>query len=183
MRYLTIIATLLFCIQINTTGQSRIVKDFMPACDSLAERLSERSGVDGKLKLKAVMKRGKALDFYFTETLSDFPLYNGDVKWLRQNLKGLFPENYSGYSLGVIYTRQTNVEKLQMPRLGSSGKPVKNDYRISGQGKQTPIVTSLGTIQFTKGMANRHIALWQSHGRYYDQTADKWQWQSRNCIR
>lgn len=181
MRYLTIIAMFLFCIQINTTGQSRIVKDFMPACDSLAERLSERSGVDGKLKLKAVMKRGKALDFYFTETLSDFPLYNGDVKWLRQNLKGLFPENYSGYSLGVIYTRQTNVEKLQMPRLGSSGKPVKNDYRISVQGKQAPIVTSLGTIQFTKGMANRHIALWQSHGRYYDQTADKWQWQ-RPCM-
>lgn len=29
----------------------------------------------------------------------------------------------------------------------------------------------------TKGLAGRHIALWASHGRYYDKGKDSWQWQ------
>ncbi|MDR2683344.1 MAG: xanthan lyase [Dysgonamonadaceae bacterium] len=29
----------------------------------------------------------------------------------------------------------------------------------------------------TKGLQNRHIALWQSHGWYYEQTLDRWEWQ------
>ena len=29
----------------------------------------------------------------------------------------------------------------------------------------------------TKGLSYRHIALWQSHGWYYDQAKDRWEWQ------
>lgn len=29
----------------------------------------------------------------------------------------------------------------------------------------------------TKGLAGRHIALWASHGKYYDASKDRWEWQ------
>ncbi len=32
-------------------------------------------------------------------------------------------------------------------------------------------------MEITGGLQNRHISLWQSHGRYYDQTKGVWKWQ------
>ena len=29
----------------------------------------------------------------------------------------------------------------------------------------------------SQGLAGRHIALWQSHGRYFDQPQNRWKWQ------
>lgn len=72
-RALIILSVLtLFCAK--ASAQSAIVRDFRPSCDSLCVLLNERSGIDGKLRLKAIMKRGKTLDFYFTESLGDHPL-------------------------------------------------------------------------------------------------------------
>ena len=108
MRYITTIIVILLSAHVQLNGQSRIVEDFTAACDSLAVIYSDHCGVKGTLKLKSVMKRKKNLDFYFTETQSDFPFYNGDLKWFRTQLKSLFPEQYSNYYLGEIYTRNVN---------------------------------------------------------------------------
>ena len=41
-----------------------------------------------------------------------------------------------------------------------------------------PLKTKLSNpFTVTKGLQNRHIALWQSHGWYYDQAKDRWEWQ------
>ena len=39
------------------------------------------------------MKRGKTLDFYFTESLGDHPLREGDAQWFRKTLKQLSRAN------------------------------------------------------------------------------------------
>lgn len=181
MKHIAAVLFIALSIQFHASGQSRIVQDFTPICDSLAVLYSEHSGVKGDLTLKAVMKRGRNLDFYFTESLSDFPFYDGDLKWLRRNLRILFPEEYSEYSLGEIYTRKVNAERLELPRLTYDGVPIKNPHRICAPVKSRTIVTPLKGHQPSKGLAGRHIALWQSHGRYFDQSADDWQWQ-RPCL-
>ena len=53
----------------EASAQSKIVKDFKEACDSLNTLMSERTDVQGCIVLKAVMKRRATLDFYFTESL------------------------------------------------------------------------------------------------------------------
>ena len=41
-----------------------------------------------------------------------------------------------------------------------------------------PLKTNLSKpFAVTKGLTNRHIALWQSHGWYYDTKKDRWEWQ------
>ena len=102
MKRLLIITAFLFALGISSKAQSTIVKDFKPVCDSLSVLIKERNTVNGKLSLQAVMKRGSSLDFYFTESLSDYPWYEEDTKWLRNTLKSLFPDNYSSYKLGVL---------------------------------------------------------------------------------
>lgn len=37
-------------------------------------------------------------------------------------------------------------------------------------------------FKITKGMQNRHLSLWASHGRYYDNSKGKWVWQRPNLF-
>lgn len=183
MKHILATAIIIFGIQFCLSAQSKICKeDFTPVCDSLAILISEHTGVEGKLKLDNIMRRrGGYLDFYFNEYLGDFPWYKGDIKWLRSTLKSLFPEQYMQYRLGEIFTRKVNIEKLVMPALSYDGSPADNRFKIKSATSPRTMVSPLADIQPSKGLKGRHIALWQSHGRYYDQKADRWQWQ-RPCL-
>ena len=183
MKHILAIAIVLFGFGISLSAQNKINKsDFDTVCDSLAVLISEHSGVEGRLKLDNIMRRkGVYLDFYFNEYLGDFPWRKGDIKWLRNNLKNLFPQDYKQYRLGEIFSRKVNIEKLVTPTLTKDGKPVENRYKVKTTGKERGIVKALNDIQPSKGLSGRHIALWQSHGRYYEQATDKWQWQ-RPCL-
>ena len=170
-----------FLISFSTYAQSGIVTDFTPVCDSLAVLTAERTGVEGKLAIKSIMRRGSALDFYFTESLGDFPWKEGDPRWFRQTLSSLIPEKYSKYKVGEIYSRGVSLNNLVTSRLSSDGKPRSTRHRIRQSHDEPNIVTPIGSLRFKKGLDRRHIALWQSHGRYYAHSLDRWTWQ-RPCL-
>ena len=177
--YIYILAYLLSAA--STYAQSEIVTDFKPACDSLAVLLQERTSVHGTLELKTVMRRGSSLDFYFTESLGDFPWKSGDPRWFKKALGGLFPDKYSRYKVGEIYSRRVDLDNLVTSRVGTDGRP--SDFRHSLKKPQSSpsIVTALDAKNYSKGLDNRHIALWQSHGRYFESGAEQWIWQ-RPCL-
>ena len=177
----TVIIIALFCLCILANAQSKIVQDFTPVCDSLAQLIQERTGVEGPLKVKSIMKRGASLDFYFTESLGDFPWRKGDIKWLKNTLKGLFPEEYTRYRLGEIYSRKVSIEKLTTPHLTNDGKPNENRHKVRYPSTKNTIVTQISGLTFPKGLSGRHIALWQSHGKYFNQSEERWTWQ-RPCL-
>ena len=181
MKHITAILALIISVQISSTAQSRIVKDFKPACDSLATLMTERTGVCGNILLKTAMKRGGNLDFYFTESLGDYPWRKDDVKWLRNTLKDLFPEEYSRYRLGEIYSRKVSLDRLVMPQLTYDGRPSDSRHKVKAPSQSTLIVENLNGREFTGGLSGRHIALWQSHGRYFDNGSGLWKWQ-RPCL-
>ncbi len=49
--------------------------------------------------------------------------------------------------------------------------------RIREMPLRTPLVTRPGRPPFDYGLQDKHIALWHSHGMYYDAGLDRWQWQ------
>ena len=176
------LATLLFLLafHIAATAQSTLTLDFKEPCDSLNTLLVERTSVKGELKLKAVMKRGDKLDFYFTESLGDYPLHEGDVKWLRTTLRNLFPETYRHYSLGEIKSRKVDAKELEMSHLTFNGKSAKSRFKTH-QKHNRNIVENEGAMHFGKGLSGRTIALWQSHGIHFNDNTGRWTWQ-RPCL-
>ena len=176
MKRLLITSILALALGISARGQSAIVKDFMPVCDSLEVLIQERNSVKNELKLQAIMKRGSTLDFYFTESLGDYPWHSGDTKWFRNTLKSLFPEKYHSYKLGEIYSKRVSHDNLVTPSLAFDGNPSDTRHSTKNPDRRN-IVTPLNGMDFSKGLDGRHIALWQSHGYYYDQGAKRWQWQ------
>ena len=164
------------------SAQNRIVEDFTPVCDSIAISLSERTGVKGELQLGNIMRRSGNLDFYFTVSLSDFPWRKDDYDWFRDTLKALFPADYAGYRLGEIYSRNVKATRLIFDDPGNDGNPSRTRHRSRDtRGQINPLVTGMDRRSYREGLSGRHIAVWPSHGRYYDMNTAKWRWQ-RPCL-
>ena len=176
MKRTIIISSLVLSLCFNASGQSNIKEDFKPVCDSLEVLIQERNTIKNELQIQSIMKRGSNLDFYFTESLGDYPWHAGDDRWFRKTLSSLFPSGYEKYRLGEIFSNRVRFDNLITPVLDYDGNPDASRHRIKNPDRRN-IVTPLDRMEFDRGMDGRHIALWQSHGYYYDVAADRWQWQ------
>ena len=182
MRVLAVLAVLWLCFMQPVSAKGKIKDDFEPVCKALDTLIYERTSVMGELRLRAVMKRGNILDFYFTNSLSDLPWTAEDYGWFCRELKERFPEKYRKYSLGRISSRGETLADLVTGELDCSGCPNTNTYRIKGHRTAgRPIVERLGEMNWSEGLDGRHIAVWQSHGLYYEQSRGRWEWQ-RPCL-
>lgn len=185
MRKIILLTALVFFALVpKLSGQVKLVKDFTPACDSLSLIMQQRTSVTSELRLKNVIIREKAIDFYFTESLSDLPLKKQDEEFLRKELKKHLPEKYKSHNIENIYSNNIPLEKLLSPDLHNNGKPHNSKYRVKDPKKSfSPLVQAIGKPAYYKGMSGRHIALWQSHGWYYETKMKRWQWQRAKCFR
>ena len=152
-------------------AQKPMPKDFKPAVDSIQVLLQERTGVQVKFSLEKVMRLGKTLDFYFSRELGDYPWRPGDEKWFRNTFQNLSKDALKGYKAGIMMTGRVALGDLAMPELGYNGKPVDNKFRTEPR-KNIPLVR--GWDNWPLGLSGRHIALWQSHGLYYNSKAGRW---------
>lgn len=177
MKIRNLLALFILISSLPAYGKSQILLDFEPVCDSLSVLLHERCGVENKLILKNVMKRGKSLDFYFTESLGDYPLRQSDISWFRKTLTKMLPAAYRGYKVDRIFSRRIDFDRLASPSLGYSGQPSLSKQRVKDAPRSNPLVRELGGQYFDKGLSGRHIALWHSHGRYYNLGEERWKWQ------
>lgn len=178
-KFIITIFTLIICT--TSFGQSAIIKDFQPVCDSLDVLLKENRDVKGQLRMKNIMKRGKVLDFYFTESLGDYPWRKGEPQWFRKELKKRFPEKYRKYDLGAVYSKNIALDRLVTAELGFDGQPTALKEAVKQPSGRKPLVTEIGRETYPEGLSGKNIAVWQSHGRYFDESVERWIWQ-RPCL-
>ena len=159
-------------------------RDFQPVCDSLKTLLLERTGVMQKdLRMTRVRVRGgSTLDLYFSSELSYYPWHRGDVEWFRDRLRSLWDDVAEGYKPGRIFTNRYELQQLVLPREGNDGSPAGYSHSIPDPRKENGyLVSRAGARRYPLGLDGRHLAVWQSHGRYYDEATDSWLWQ-RACL-
>ena len=153
------------------------VKDFRPALDSMQVLMKKRTTVSVALSAKKITARGSTLDFHFTNTLGDYPWRSADVRWFKSRLKSNLPNNWKDYSVGDIYVGTNKLESYVMPSVDGSGKPVSHMFRAKDRKGQSRFIRQVGSEEYGKGLSGRTIALWQSHGRYYEGKMQRWEWQ------
>ena len=173
-----ILIPILFILSAMTAAAQNPTKDFMPASDSLRARLLRRTTVKTGLKIESVMKRGASLDFQFSQELSDYPWTQSGLDWFKDQIYDLMPPEYSDCTIGGIYCKKDPIEDLVTPARGNRGRTSSYVYRYADRREKVrPLVTRIGEKDYPKGLGKRHIAVWQSHGRYYDEGWGGWTWQ------
>lgn len=97
------------------------------------------------------------------------------VNDIYKRIRKTLPKPYRKYSITIV-TNGMPIEDLVPHRL-TRKRGVANlwgDIEYEGE----PWVSNASSPYTpTHGLHNRHIALWASHGRYYDQKEGKWRWQ------
>ena len=155
-------------------------RDFRTLCDTLAARLERRTSVHHRLSVTRITQSGSALDLTFNADLSYYPWHSADVQWFVGELKKEW--KFEGFTPGRIRTNNYLLEDLATPVLGADGKPSPFAHSVDDPRQSRPrFIQEVGARSFPKGMTDRYIVLWQSHGRYYDEAQDIWTWQ-RACL-
>ena len=168
--------TFLFaCLAFTSNAQQ--VKDFKPALDSMQTLLKERMTVSAVVKANKIVSRGNALDFHLTSNFGDFPWRNSDVRWFKNKLKSLLPNGYKGNTIGDIYIGKNKHESYIMTTIDGSGNPASAMFRTRDHKGQSKFISQDAGQDFPMGMSGRIVALWQSHGRYYEEKTQRWEWQ------
>ncbi|MBR5956537.1 MAG: xanthan lyase [Bacteroidales bacterium] len=150
---------------------------FKETLDSLEVLIHERTTVLADLKVRTITRNGNSLDFQFSETLGDIPWRKGDIQWFRARLKELLPDEFKDCSIGEIKCKTLDFSDLPTPPLHNNGHVHQSKYKTAYDPKGPVIVRKADGMNYPKGMSGRHIAIWQSHGRYYNDKTDQWKWQ------
>ena len=170
--------SLILILSCMASAAQNPTRDFRPVDDSLRVRLQRQTTVNTKLSIESVMKRGSSVDIHFSQEISDYPWTEAGIGWLKDQIYDLMPSQYSDCTVGGLFCRKDPLEDLIMPERGNSGRPAEFRHRSADRRERTaPLVTREGEKYYAKGLSGRHIAVWPSHGRYYDEGWGGWTWQ------
>jgi hypothetical protein len=99
---------------------------------------------------------------------SYIPFTQQRVEVVYDSIRNILPSSYASYKVELVTDNQP-IENLV------TGQSRKYTFRNK---VDKPLVTALSKpFKAEKGLRNKHIALWQSHGFYFEQKLNRWEWQ------
>lgn len=129
-----------------------------------------------KLDSFRINHQKKKLFIYADEKFSYQPFRPETVDAIYRHLKQILPGPVNYYGLTVVTSGQT-IENL-IPNLYRKGKKDKSRLYSGLEYKGEPWVTRTSRpYDVSRGLEGKHIALWQSHGKYFINKTGEWGWQ------
>ena len=155
------------------------VKEFKTECDSLQARLQRRTSVKASVSATKVERQGNTLSFHFNQSLGDFPWRTEDAEWFISQLKELLPSAYKSCKVGKVFvgTGKALLDDYVVDGFSGNGKPGSSRFRTRDHRPEHGFIERVGAGRYEKGLSGRNIAMWQSHGRYYEEKFSRWEWQ------
>lgn len=122
-----------------------------------------------RVKVDSVKIKGKTISLYTGVNLSYVSLQKSEVDDIYSKIKDILPEKYEKYKVEVI----SDTRKIEDLVLFARSKKDLFANKLT-----KPLITNLSRpYELKKGLQNHHLALWQSHGWYYEQKLSRWEWQ------
>ena len=160
-------------------------KELVPMADSISRYLHEKTTVRSYVSVERanILKDG-TLRLTLGRSLVDHPLRDKEIKDLYAIVRETLPRKYAQYKNKIsLYADKKPIEYYRSRYYVTKRdeKAVKDHYRYAGSKHEkmtAPLIRRTSSPNNpSKGLQNRHIALWQSHGWYYEQSLKRWEWQ------
>ena len=118
----------------------------------------------------------RTIQIYASESFAYQPFLPETVETIYNQMKELLPGPVNYYQI-TIYADGKPIEEL-VPNLYRSKKKDKERMALNTEYKGAPWVKNTSRPnEISRGLQDRHIALWQSHGNYYKNDKGEWGWQ------
>ena len=128
----------------------------------------------GKINIDSVDIKGRELTLFANINCSYIPFREENVASIYNGVRSLLPAELREYKLQIRTDRHAIEELIPLALRGKKDKKA----RTFSNPVDKPLVTHLSVPYApSNGLLNRHIALWQSHGWYYEPKLTRWEWQ------
>ena len=117
----------------------------------------------------------KLIQIYFSAPLSYIPIREIDVRNLEKTVSKSLGRRFRKYKL-ALYSDHHLVNEL-VPNKMRIDFPVDKNRLSDSHSDRIPVVTRVGKDKPVSGLFNNNIAIWDSHGWYYELKQDRWKWQ------
>ncbi|GHT10045.1 xanthan lyase [Bacteroidia bacterium] len=121
----------------------------------------------GKITIDSLSVQKKKIQLFAKDNLSYGRFDKGLVDSIYTRIKELFPDEWKRYSI-ELFSDGYKIEDYI---------PLNRKERFENK-VDIPLKKNLSTpFVIKKGLQDRHLALWQSHGWYYEKSLTRWEWQ------
>lgn len=182
MRKLNNLFILLFALcsllvsPLDADAQGRVSKVVQDSIARSFQRIAreEVKGCYPKIEDLRLREEGsdKVVEIRMSVEMSYFPMRRESVKRFYDEARRLLDKNYHNHTI-LIYTQGELIDDL-VPQYHSARR---DEVHFTNTSSQPLLRRESNLSQPTRGLAGRHIALWQSHGRYFDNRTGEWRWQ------
>ena len=149
-------------------------QDIRQQIGTYLDNVAKKEIAVGRVKIDSVAVNGKNLQLFANMNWADFPFREDNVAEIYQGVANILPAEFKGYKL-EIRTNNRSIEEL-VPQSLRSKKDKK--AKVFNPKETKPLVSNISAPYIpTNGLYNRHIAMWQSHGWYFEPKLDRWEWQ------
>ena len=155
---------------------NRIEKNVLKKLKTWENPLNEWKHI-GKLRIDSVRipAVNKNLNLYFSPTLSYYPIREDIAALFVQSLVKSLGSRFRKYKIEVfsngypLHQLIPNIYRSVTPVDSSRIQPVNKDKKV--------LVRNLKSTRPGKGLEGNSIALWHSHGYFFEMNLDRWEWQ------
>lgn len=178
----SIILSILFSLFFipSSYGQRVNIDNFKPLADSLQFYFQSTAYVGGKIRVDSVFAYSKDIVIYLNNSLAEYPFRDSDLDYIYNVVNQTIPNKYINHKVRVV-TNGSAIEELVPPIYSSNWAPTstktKNSRRNNKIESSNIVKNNSKPFTIDKGLNNRHLAIWQSHGYYYEQKLLRWEWQ------
>lgn len=133
------------------------------------------NNVLNEYKVESIVIDGKKCTVEINEHLSNIPMNDSIVADIYDSLRVQLPNNYQKYNISIV-SRKHPIEAFIPNYLRKKGDIDKSRFLPYKTG-QVALTHLSNPWKPSQGLLGRNIALWNSHGLYYDKNNDKIRWQ------
>ncbi len=120
-------------------------------------------------------EQNRVIMVYLPVTASYNPIREDVYSSLVSSVRATLGKKFNGYTVD-LYSNGFSLSSL-VPNYFRSALPV-DPTRIASSNERKPrLVSRKNAPPAERGLDGRYIALWHSHGYYFDQPLDRWEWQ------
>ena len=128
-----------------------------------------------KLDSLKIREEERIIDLYFAPQLSYYPFREESCSQFRQSLKESLGRKFRNFNLEVI-TNNYNLDQL-VPNYFRKSLPVDSSRFPLHRIEKKILVRNTDRFYPGKGLTGNSIALWHSHGYYFEMNLDRWEYQ------
>lgn len=169
---------LCFCLSVQQ-GIAQEAKQTLSkeVCTSIGQYLTSVSKTDvsiGSIKIDSALVEGNSVLLYANYNCAYIPFREENVKNIYTGIRTLLPNEFAAYKLELITDHHLIENLIPLPM---KSKQDKKALTFTNK-VDKPLITRMSKpFRIEKGLQNRHIAMWQSHGYYFEQKLNRWEWQ------